>query len=118
MDAIRPGLFLREGRRRNAAGKRAGSLNKLGLSGKQQILAPAYSCASIQSSGYNNEGNRCKVTLSLFSARPRFSSLALAALAVSGSLGAPAKADPPIGLPLFCFRFTDVKQIDAVNNNF
>jgi hypothetical protein len=56
--------------------------------------------------------------LTFFSARARLSSLALAALAVSGSLGAPAKADPPIGLPLFCFRFTDVKQIDAVNNDF
>lgn len=44
--------------------------------------------------------------------------IALAALTASAGFVAPAKADPPLGLPLFCFRFTDVKQVgnDADNN--
>ena len=36
--------------------------------------------------------------------------LALATLA--SGFAAPAKADPPVGLPVFCFRFTDVKEVN------
>ncbi len=49
--------------------------------------------------------------------------IALAALTASTGLVTPAKADPPIdprvNLPLFCFRFTDVKQVgNKADNNF
>ena len=49
--------------------------------------------------------------------------IALAALTASTGLVAPAKADPPVDtrftLPLFCFRFTDVKQVGTkADNNF
>lgn len=50
-------------------------------------------------------------------------SIALAAITASASLVAPAKADPPVGadplvgLPLFCFRFTDVKQVGVLADN-
>lgn len=49
--------------------------------------------------------------------------ISLAALTASASFVSPAKADPPVDtrftLPLFCFRFTDVKRVGAVaDNNF
>lgn len=57
---------------------------------------------------------------SAFQAKPIF--IALAAFVVSGGIVSPAKADPPVGplsLPLFCFRFTDIKSIGSpVDNKF
>ena len=45
-----------------------------------------------------------------------------ASLSLGIALGLPAKADPPadpnFNIPVFCFRFTDVKQITPGSNNF
>jgi hypothetical protein len=55
---------------------------------------------------------------SAFQAKPIYT--ALAALVASTGIISPVKADPPVGsLPLFCFRFTDIKSIgNPAANNF